>query len=104
MDNDIKDHNSLWATLKEGIIYFIKSETSSIDAILNLLFGILAILFVFACATSPIIEIILQFLKPELSLGINPIYIVIMFFGVLIYFGKCVKFVNGVKVLKEKIK
>lgn len=103
MDNNINDPSSLWSTLKEGIIFVIKSETSSIDAILNLIFGILAILFVFAYATSPFIEIILKFFKPEFSFGVHPIYIIVMFLGVLVYFGKCIKFVNVQKDSKEKI-
>lgn len=103
MDNDINSPNSLWSTLKEGIIYVIKSETSSIDAILNLIFGVLAILFVFACSTTSIVETLLQSWKPELNLGISPIYIVVMFFGTLIYFSKCIKFVNSQKKMEEKI-
>ncbi|WP_404988080.1 hypothetical protein [Clostridium culturomicium] len=103
MDNNINSPNSLWSALKEGIIFVIKSETSSIDAILNLIFGILAILFVFAYAASPAVEILLKFLKPEFTFGVHPIYVILMFYGVLLYFGKCIKFVNEQKSKEAEI-
>lgn len=44
----------------------------------------------------------MKFLKPELDFGISPILLVVMFFGLIIYFGYCVRYVDGIKELKER--
>lgn len=104
MDKKIEDHNSLWGVMKSSIIYFIKAETSSTEAKLNLLFGVLSILFVFTCAASSIVETFLKFFKPELDFGFHPMIIFIMFSFVLMYFWGCIKFVTKVNKIEEKLK
>lgn len=104
MDKKIENHNSLWAVMKSSIIYIIKAETSTIEAKLNLLFGVLSILFVFTCAASSFVEIILKFLKPELEFGFNPTSILAMFFLVLVYFTLCIRYVAGLNKLEERLK
>lgn len=104
MDQNIDTPNSLWGTMKESILHIITTEKSSIAGKLNLLFGVLSILFLIGCMSTSLVDNILKLWKPEIDLGFPPIYIVLMFLGVLIYFGYCVKFVDADKNDKGKIK
>lgn len=107
MINSAEDQNSLWGVIKESIIHIIRAETSTTGGKLNLLFGVLAILFLFACfipsIAETILEVIIKNFKPDIELGLPPYVLVLMFFGVLVYFGICVKYVDSINIRRENL-
>lgn len=104
MDQDINTPNSIWGTIKESVIYIIKSETASTASKLNLLFGIIAILFLIGCGATSLADYVVKLIRPNIEIGFPAIYIVLMFLGTLIYFWKCIDFVQKDSLDKKELR